>query len=1672
MSGYDHESLSEHAEWERSVMDFIQRGLLAEDTSGFLKRSFDVFLYHRLQKIIEEEPMMEVKLASDETFRVVFGQTFVDRPYIVDDNRSVRHITPHEARLRDLTYSSVVSVNIETLRLRPHEETGEQVVVEHKEYFKVQLARIPMMIQCSKCNLHATTVQERVRQGECPYDYGGYFVVKGKERVLVAQERINYNIVYVFEQKSNAQKISCVAEIRSMSEETGHSVLIQMKLHTDLRVTLGIAYITQDIPFGIILSAFGCTASDVVKMMRVHALLGEGAMINGAVERLDSDERILWKVLQDMRQWRTSTSAKEFIAQHVSPSVPKERRLAYVEQVLHNELFPHMGISSLTKTKVHFMLHMMGKLLDTHAGRRPYDDRDHIANKRVETAGVLVSELFRTLYKRFIRSMEPQLARRQDVLLIMSRSSMITQGIKHAFSTGNWGIPKSSYMRTGVSQVLSRLTYMATLSHLRRILIPVGKEGKNTKIRQVHPSQVGFICAHETPEGHSAGIVKNMAVMTQVSPRYDPIYVFRLLEGMSEVEIDFAFSKSSGTWTKIFVNGVWFANTLHGREVMVKLRRFRSSKRLAPMVSLSMDAGLRELHIFCDEGRLMRPLFNAKDATFTPTALDALSWKQALDSNSVCWLDAQELDTKLVAVFPWEREADADHVEIHPSLWMGSCVNLIPYPEHTQSPRLCYVASMSKQAIGLFASSHPVRTDTVAHVLHMPEQPIVQTHFSHAVGYNQLTCGNNLIVALCCYTGFNQEDSVIFNQSAIERGLFRSTLFKTLVIEEKKRTSYTVETIGSVPPHLRSKNWNYEKLGSHGLARIGEFVGVGDVVVAKLTVRTNKNGQESCDTSHVLKNGEEGYVDRIFDSVSPDGYRMVKIKIRQVLIPEIGDKVCSRCSQKGTIGITLRHEDMPFTQSGIVPDLIMNPHAIPSRMTLNQLLECIGAKSAVIQGKFRHSTGFTTHSVDILPRLEDELARTGFQRHGNERMTSGITGQLLQADIFIGPTYYQRLKHLVAAKIHARNHGNVQMLCRQPCEGRSKEGGLRFGEMERDALSIDTAITLACGLSIPIQDMGSGGWSVLSWDASSELVVSSRQVEFLDKGMRECYEMVLEDGRKLYPSIRHPFLTSDGRWLRADEIVPNETVLRVSLEAPMVRLDQEVEQCAGWSLLGGRYRTDCRADLLRTMAFARLVGFLMTDGHVSRDGKTCVVWLGHYMDVVAFCEDLETISRRPSLSPELVELCEKSNVYVISLPHDIRNDVLQLEGITRGNKTDQPMLLPSFALDPTCPLPILREFLGGMFGGDGHTCYLAMHRGKRDQLTSVCFSRSTRVPLLSTLTTFFETFVMLLARFGLTNVTLQKPKETSCSKKDVGAPPDNRTYSTTLHIDIEQLIPFAEKIGFRYCYHKSQRLQAAICYFRLRNEVKRQHNWLVERVDALTNFSKIKKENPTKIVGTKKAIQKAVEELKKREPLLHEYAIPSTHDMTDHLIKGTSFGKFASKHFPTADEFLQTIGASSLFTGDNDRIRYGTKRDENGLRAIHLKVLSMKSVGERPVFDIQVDRTESFLADGVVAHNCMISHGVSHFLIDRLFHMSDPFFVPVCSACGGVPTSLQTCATCPESTIYRIPIPYACKLLFQELQAIGIDIRLLLAQWALTPRLVAPPSTASPHMMIPPVIER
>ena len=400
-----------------------------------------------------------------------------------------------------------------------------------------------------------------------------------------------------------------------------------------------------------------------------------------------------------------------------------------------------------------------------------------------------------------------------------------------------------------------------------------------------------------------------------------------------------------------------------------------------------------------------------------------------------------------------------DFCEIDPASVLGICASIIPFPDHSQSPRNCYQSSMGKQALGVPVETHNLRTDTSLYIMDYPQRPLASTHFANVLKLNEMPSGCNVVIAIMPKEGFNQEDSVCINKSSIERGLFSVMSYFTLSDEEERATSSEYQTIEIPNPELRNHKNNYSFLDKNGIIRVGAHVRKDDVIVGKVLTKTIKDHAiEKKDVSVTIKSGEEGVVDKVRILTTERGWKIVKITIRNQKIPEPGDKFASRVAQKGTCGMIFRQEDMPFTKEGITPDIIINPHCMPSRMTINQLLETILGKQCAIMGKFGDATPFSSNSVGIMETLCDGLEECvsskgqHYDRHGLEEMFNPYTGEMLETRIFIGLAYYQRLKHMVSDKMHSRAKGHVTMLCRQPLEGRSRDGGLRFGEMERDTM--------------------------------------------------------------------------------------------------------------------------------------------------------------------------------------------------------------------------------------------------------------------------------------------------------------------------------------------------------------------------------------------------------------------------------------------------------------------------------------------------------------------------------------------------------------------------------------------------------------------------------------------
>ena len=816
-------------------------------------------------------------------------------------------------------------------------------------------------------------------------------------------------------------------------------------------------YIREDVPVIIVFRALGFSQDrDIVE--RIVYDFSDSEMIGKLRQSMEEAS-----VIEDRE------AALNFIGMRGSAEYASKReRVKYAKDILTKELLPHVGTDdTFDTTKSYFLGYTVNKLLMCSLGRLEEDDRDHYGKKRMDLAGPLLAQQFRMLFRRLTKDMRKLIerdlmAQRPCNLAASIKSRVIESGIKYALSTGNWG-DKKSPTRAGVSQVLNRLTYASALSHLRRINTPLERSGKQAKPRQLHNTHWGMVCPAETPEGQAVGLVKNLALMAEISTNSraaQPVIEFLDEFGLERFTEISASDLGDAMVTKVFVDGNWIGISRDPNDLTKQLLDMRRRNAFDPEVSVVRDIKDSELRIYTDAGRVLRPLFVVErtgdgerrlkmkrshiralnDRGPNNKGARRLTYPGLLEEGLVELIDTEEEETILIAMQPEDLLSGSSgalnytHCEIHPAMILGICASIIPFPDHNQSPRNTYQSAMGKQAMGIYASNFQVRMDQMAHVLHYPQKPLGTTRSMTYLHFQELPSGLNAIVGIMIYSGYNQEDSLIQSMNAHDLGLFRSSYFKVYQEKEARKKGDVWESAG-----VRFERPNrdecdsrldgdYDKLDEDGLVAPGTRVSGKDIVVG-VTWPNDLVGPDGAalrytrkDKSHVLKKTENGIVDKVMLTVDNDGSKFVKVRIRNERFPQIGDKFASRHGQKGTIGMTYRKEDMPFTCEGIIPDIIVNPHAIPSRMTVGHLIECLLSKTACLKGTDGDATPFMPVTVHD---IATELHQMGYQRYGNEVMYSGHTGLPLEAKVFLGPTYYQRLKHLVDDKIHSRARGPV-----------------------------------------------------------------------------------------------------------------------------------------------------------------------------------------------------------------------------------------------------------------------------------------------------------------------------------------------------------------------------------------------------------------------------------------------------------------------------------------------------------------------------------------------------------------------------------------------------------------------------------------------------------------------
>lgn len=1025
-------------------------------------------------------------------------ENIIVQPPLNDDNRP---LFPNEARIRNLSYNIVIKADITQLQEITIVSTNEKIInqVGNTE-FEFPVMTLPCMVKSAYCNL--TLRKDEIDNNnpyysDCKVDPGCYFLIKGNEKIVISQEKLCDNKPFVFAEK---KKNPCPYRVQVTSRSDNPEDDIQpIRIYHNIKDDSLMVHIPflHEVSLFIVLRALGIESDEMI-IKHITEDINDTTMVNRLQNGLFSESNYYKTKRINTQEDAINfllTKMKVFKREYTESDIEKkalEKRIHLME--MFSKFLPHMNSDILHKA--YYLCYITRKLLNVVLGRIPIDDRDTFINKRIETPGDLIFSLINDKFKIVMKTLGDTFRKNSTddynpIQVIRNfNSKPIEQQVTQSLSLGTFPVNK-----TGVAMNHFMKTFIEPIEYCRKIASPSSSSNlKTTAPRHIQPSQIGFVCVVATPEGESVGLAKAMTLMASITMmRKTQIHLIKSFFREKLINIEDIPVDNISFYTKVFLNGEWLGLTELPIELYKELYEMKLTNVIEMTTSIVMKYKENEIHVYCDSGRLYRPVFRVKNnrLLITKEMIDNIDdntkWNQFILDNPgiIEYIDMEEMPYYMICQRQKEIEIERQkmiqsaellnkmttemltnvinryddttfikysHCEINPALLLATTAIGIPFSDHNQSPRNMYQWNQRKQACGINSTNFHNRLDQT-YLLYNTQKPIAYNYADRYTNVDKMPSGENCVVALACYTGYNQEDSVILNQSAIDMGFFNSSTYDrySSIIQKNQVTSGNdrfmkpdLETVEGL------RNASYEKLNEHGYVEEETELVKGDVIIGKVTPLNEMNSKRYRDSSEIYKDGVPGIVDRVYhDITNGEDYPMIKVKTRSERIPKIGDKFCTRAGQKGTVGITLPASKMPYTESGITPDIIMNPNAIPSRMTLGQILECVTGKLSALNGVEVDTSPFQELDME---QIYSELRDAGFEDNGTETLYSGITGKAMKVKIFVGPTYYMRLKHMVADKQYARARGPIQSLTRLPPDGRANEGGLRFGEMERDAM--------------------------------------------------------------------------------------------------------------------------------------------------------------------------------------------------------------------------------------------------------------------------------------------------------------------------------------------------------------------------------------------------------------------------------------------------------------------------------------------------------------------------------------------------------------------------------------------------------------------------------------------
>jgi len=1063
------------------------------------------------------------------------NKIYIDHP-IMYENGNQKIITPNDARLKSISYESHLYADVDV------EITNEVGEVYRQTFEKVALGSVPIMLHSDICVLNGNGNRVLQRLGECVYDAGGYFIIDGKEKVIIAQETETNNRLIVKKLKED-DNFSYTGKIKCSGEE-GETALVPRNIefflvkNDETEVTekyknfkgaiyISLPSIEGKIPLFTFFRALGIESDKEI----YELIFG---VDNTEVETVYFSNFIRPTIYNNYYINET-TKEKYFIytqaeALNYLKFRTKYQTLEHLKYLLSVDILPNI---KLFENKSKYFGYLTKEFIDIALNIKKESDRDNYFNKRIYISGYLLSELFQNAYARLRKMIRDNLDKtyyfgtwrntnnyanfiNKDNIFYIIDVLIIAQTFGRSLK-GRWGLDIEDDPDLDKVQDLSRISYISFLSHLRRVNMPIDRTIKVTAPHKLHLHQWGYMCPFETPDGEAIGYLKNLAFLTKVTAGTTPEVIRKCLYDIGIIPIENYNLKINRNVCKVFLNNSWYGITNNPILMIRILKAYRRNALINILTTINWDTLSNELRIYSDVGRAVRPLiilekgnsriftdkynnwfdliigkYNNykekerseeiyyKDEYINPRKLDVFKGKsnefilEELEKEGAVieYIDPQETDSSFIAMYKKDINNFHTHLEIHPSTIVSVVSGNIPMVNHNAASRNIFHAAQTKQAIGIYATNFNKRFDTFGYIQHYPQKAILNTRHSQYTGSDMMANGANLIVAIMTYSGYNQEDSLIINRKSIERGLFHLSYYKSISVSSKKESD-DIRIIFANPIKLRDegkkingiKHADYSLINEEGFIKEGSYIPKGKqaviigMIMERNVIRTVKKGiytdiiKETIynDVSIVSDETYYGYIDKVFIGTKTldDDTKVCKVRFLKIKVPEFGDKHSSRHGQKGVIGMILSEEQMPFTKEGIKPDLIVNPHAIPSRMTIGHMVESVYSKLCCLEGVLGDATVFINLDYD---KIYDNLEKLEYEKHGNEILYNGQTGRQINCDIYIGPTYYFRLKHMVADKINARGKGPLVQLTRQPTGGRRKAGGLRIGEMERDSL--------------------------------------------------------------------------------------------------------------------------------------------------------------------------------------------------------------------------------------------------------------------------------------------------------------------------------------------------------------------------------------------------------------------------------------------------------------------------------------------------------------------------------------------------------------------------------------------------------------------------------------------